>query len=151
MNKASGGDGIPVELFQTDDAVKALHSICQQIWKTQQWPQDWKRSVFIPIPKKGNAKGCSNYRTIALISQASKGTLKIPQARLQQYMNYELPDVQVGFRKGRETRDHIANIHWIIKKVIEFQKIICFTDYTKAFECVGNNKQILKEMGIPIT
>ena len=114
MNKASGGDGIPVELFQIlkDDAVKVLHSI----WKTQQWPQEWKRSVFIPIPKKGNAKECSNYRTIALISHAIKVMLKILQARLQQYMNHELPDVQPGFRKGRGTRDPIANIHWIIKK-----------------------------------
>ena len=111
-NKASGGDGIPLELFEilNDDAVKVLHSICQQIWKTQQWPQDWKRSVFIPIPKKGNAKECSNYHTIALISHASKVTLKILQARLQQYVNRELPDVQAGFRKGRGTRDQIANI-----------------------------------------
>ena len=109
-NKASGGDGIPVELFQIlkDDAVKVLHSICQQIWKTQQWPQDWKRSVFIPIPKKGNVKECSNYHTIALISHASKVMLKIFQARLQQYVNRELPDVQAGFRKGRRTRDQIA-------------------------------------------
>ena len=105
-----------------DDAVKVLHSICQQIWKTQQWPQDWKRSVFIPIPKKGNAKKCSNYHTIALISHASKVMLKILQARLQQYMNHELPDVQAGFRKGRGTRDQIANICWIIKKAREFQK-----------------------------
>ena len=106
-NKASGGDGIPVELFQIpiDDAVKVLHSICQQIWKTQQWPQDWKRAVFIPIPKKGNAKECSNYRTIALISHTSKGMLKILQVRLQQYVNCELPDVQAGFRKGRGTED----------------------------------------------
>ena len=117
-NKASGGNAIPVELFQIlkDDAVKVLHSICQQIWKTQQWPQDWKRSVFIPIPKKGNAKECSNYHRIALISQASKVMLKILQARLQQYVNYELPDVQAGFRKGRGTRDQIANFCWIIKK-----------------------------------
>ena len=117
-NKASGGDGIPVELFQIlkDDAVKVLHSICQQIWKTQQWLQGWKRSVFIPIPKKGNAKECSNYHTIALISHASKGMLKILQARLQQYVNRELPDVQAGFRKGRGTRDQIANICWIIGK-----------------------------------
>ena len=124
MSKASGGDGIPVELFQIlkDDAVKVLHLICQQIWKTQQWPQDWKRSVFIPIPKKGNAKECSNYRTIALISYASKVTLKILQARLQQYVNHELPDVQVGFRKGRGTRDQTANIHWIIKKTRESRK-----------------------------
>ena len=116
-NKASGGDGITVELFQIlkDDAVKVLHSICQQIWKTQQWPQDWKRSVLIPIPKKGNAK-CSNYRTIVLISHASKVMLKILQARLQQYVNHELPDVQPGFRKGRGTRDQTADIHWIIKK-----------------------------------
>ena len=112
MNKASGGDGIPVELFQIlkDDAVKMLHSVCQKIWKAQQWPQDWKRSVFIPIPKKGNAKECSNYCTTALISHASKVMLKILQARLQQYMNHELPDVQAGFRKGRGTRDQIANI-----------------------------------------
>ena len=117
-NKASGGDGIPVELFQIlkDDAVKVLHSICQQIWKTQQWPQDWKRSVFIPIPKKSSAKECSNCHTIALISHASKVMLKILQARLQEYMNHELPDVQAGFRKGRRTRGQIANIHWIIKK-----------------------------------
>ena len=115
-NKARGGDGIPVELFQIlkDDAVKVLHSMCQQIWKTQQWPQDWKRSVFILIPKKGNAKECSNYHTIALISQASKVMLKILQARLQQYVNRELPDVQAGFRKGRGTRDQIANIRWIM-------------------------------------
>ena len=124
MNKASGGDGIPVELFQIlrDDAVKVLHSICQQIWKTQQWPQDWKRSVFIPIPKNGNAKECSNYHTIALISQVSKVMLKILQARLQQYMNWEFPDVQPGFRKGRGTRDQIANTHWIIEKAKEFHK-----------------------------
>ena len=123
MNKASGGDGIPVELFQIlkDDAVKVLHSICQQIWKTQQWPQDWKRSVFIPIPKKGNAKECSNYYTIALISHASKVILKIIQARLQQYVNCELPNVQTGFRKGR-SRDQIVNICWIIEKAREFQK-----------------------------
>ena len=116
-NRASGGDRIPVELFQIlkDDAVKVLHSMYQLIWKTQQWPQDWKRSLFIPIPKKGNAKECSNYRTTALISYASKLMLKILQIRLQQYMNHELPDVQAGFRKGRGTRDQIANIRWIIK------------------------------------
>ena len=108
-NKASGGDGVPAELFQIlkDDAVKVLHSICQQIWKTQQWPQDWKRSVFIPIPKKGNAKACSNFCTIALISHTSKVMLKILQVSLQQYMNCKLPDVQAGFRKGRETRDKL--------------------------------------------
>ena len=152
-NKASGGDGIPAELFQIlrDDAVKVLHSICQQIWKTQQWPQDWKRSVFIPIRKKGNAKECSNYLTIALISHGSKVMFKILQVRLQQYVNHELPDVKAGFRKGRGTRGQIANIHWIIEKASEFQKIICFIDYTKAFDCVDHNKlwKILKEMGIP--
>ena len=118
MNKASGGDGIPVELFQIlkDNAVKVLHSTCQQIWKTQQWPQDWKRSVFIPVPKKGHVKECSNYCTLVLILLASKVMLKILQARLQQYVNRELPDVQAGFRKGRGTRDQIANIHWIIEK-----------------------------------
>ena len=118
VNKASGGDGIPVELFQIlkDDAVKVLHSICQQICKTRQWPQDWKRSVFIPIPKKGNAKDCSNYRTIALISHASKVMVKILQARLQQYMNREVWDVHSGLRKGRGTRDQIAIIFWIISK-----------------------------------
>ena len=133
-------DGIPVELFQIlkDDAVKVLHSICQQIWKTQQWPQDWKRSVFIPIPKKGSAKECSNYHTIALISHASKVMLKILQARLQQSsVNHELPDVQAGFRKGRGPRDQIANIRWIMEKAREFQKNIyfCFIDYAKAFDC----------------
>ena len=119
-NKASGDDGIPVELFQIlkDDAVKVLYSIGQQIWKTQQWPQDWYSSVFIPIPKKGSAKECSNYCTIAFISHDSKVMLKIPQARLQQYVNHELPHVQAGFRKGRRTRDQIANICWIIEKVI---------------------------------
>ena len=125
MNKVSGGEGIPVELFQIlkEDAVKVLHS-CQQIWKTQQWPQDCKRSVFIPIQKKGNAKQCSNYCTTELISHASKIMLKILQARLQQYVNHELSDVQDGFRKRRYTRDVIANIHWIIEKTREFQKKI---------------------------
>ena len=117
-NKASGGDGIPAELFQIlkDDAVKVLQSLCQQMRKTQQWPQDWKRSVFIPIPKKGNAKECSNYCTV---SHTNKVMLKILQTRLQQYVNQELPDVQTGFRKGR---DQIANICWIIQRAIEFQK-----------------------------
>ena len=137
--QASGGDGIPVELFQIlkDDAVKVLYSVYQQIWKTQQRPQDWKRSVFIPIPKKGDAEECSNYHTMALISNASKVMLTILQARLQQYMNCELPDVQAGFRKGRGTRDQIANIRFI--------------DYAKAFDCVDHNKlwKILKEMGLP--
>ena len=125
-----------------------LHWICQQIWKTQQWPQDWKRSVFIPVPKKGNAKECSNYHTVALISHASKVMLKILQARLQQYMNRELPDIQAGLRKGRGTRDQMANIRWIIEKARESQKNICFCfiDYTKAFDCVDLNKllKILK-------
>ena len=112
-NKVNGGDEIPAELFQIlkDDAVKVLYSICQQMWKTQQWPQDWKRSVFIPIPKKSNAKECSNYHTVALISHASKAVLKILQARLQQYVNQDLPDVQAAFRKGRGARDQIPNIH----------------------------------------
>ena len=135
INKASGDDGIPVELFQIlkDDAVKVLHSICLQIWKTQQWPQDWKRSVFIPIPKNANAKERSNYRTSALISYTSKVMLKILQARLQQYMNRELPVVQAGFRKGRATRAQIANIRWITEKAREFQKNIyfCSIDYAK--------------------
>ena len=154
-NKASGGDGIPVELFQIlkDESVKVLHSICQQIWKIQQWPQDWKRSVFIPIPKKGNAKECSNYHTIALISHASEVMLKILQARLLQYVNRELPDVSAGFRKGRGTRDQIANIRWIMEKAREFLKKVyfCFIDYTKAFDCVDHSKlwKIIQEMGIP--
>ena len=124
MNKARGGDGIPVELFQilNDDAVKVLHSICQQIWNTQQWPPDWKRSVSIPIPKKDNSNECSNYGTAELISHASKVMLKILQSRLQRYTNRELSDVQAGFRKGRGTRDQIANIHGIIEKAREFQK-----------------------------
>ena len=128
MNKASEGDRIPVELFQIlkYDVVKVLHSICQQIWKTQQWPQDWKRSFFIPIPKKGNAKKNSNYHTIELISHASKVMLKVLQARFQQYMNREPLDVQAGFRKGRRTKDQIANISWIIEKAREFQKNIYF-------------------------
>ena len=139
-NQASGGDGNTVELFKIlkDDAVKVLHSTRQPSWKTQQWPQDWKRSVFIPIPKKGNAKECSNYRTTAFISHASKVMLKILQARLQQYMNQLLSDVQAGFRKGRGTRDQIANICSIIEKAKEFQekKIhLCFIDYKKAFDC----------------
>ena len=136
--------GIPVELFQIlkDDAVKVLHLICQKIWKTQQWPQDWKRSLFILIQKKDNATECSNYCTMALISHASKAMLKILQARLQQYVNHELPDVQAGFRKGRGSRDQNANIRWIIKKAREFQKNIyfCFIDYAKAFDCVDHNK-----------
>ena len=127
-NKASGGDGIPVELFLIlkDDAVKVLHSVHQQIWKTQQWPQDWKRSVFIPIPKKGNMKKCSNSHTIALISHTSTVMLKILQARLQQHMNHKLPDVQAGFRKARGTRDQIANICWIIKNSRSSRKTSTF-------------------------
>ena len=135
------------------DAVKVLHLICQQIWKTQQWPQGWKRSVFNPTPKKPDAKECSNYCTIALISHACKVMVTILQARLQQYMNHELPDVQAGFRKTRGTSDQIVNNCWIIKKAREFQKTVyfCFIDYAKAFDCVDHNKlwNILKEMGIP--
>ena len=161
MNKASGGDGIPVVLFQIlkDDAVKVLHSIHQQIWKTQQWPQNWKRSLFIPIPKQSNAKECSNYHTIVLISHASKVMLKILQARLQQYVNHELSDVHAGFRKGRGTRGQIANIHWIIKKAREFQKNIyfCFIDYAKPltvwittnWTSLQTNKSISSRDGIP--
>ena len=155
MNKAIRGDGIPVKLSQIlkDDAVKVLHSICQQIWKTQQWPQDWKRSILIPILKKGNTKECSNYCTIVLISHASKVMIKILQARLQQYVNWELSDGHTGFRKGRGTWDQISNICWIVEKAREFQKNIyfCFIDYAKAFDCVDHNKlwKILQEMGIP--
>ena len=155
MNKASRGAGIPVELFQIlkDDAVKVLHSICQQIWKTQQWPQDWKKSVFILIPKKSNTKECSNYCTIAFISNASKIMLKILHAKLQEHVNQELPDVQAGFRKGRGTRGQIVNICWIIEKPREFQKNIyfCFIDYTKASDFVDYKElwKILKEMGLP--
>ena len=134
-NKASGSDRIPVELFQIlkDDAVKVLHSISQQIWKTQQWPQDWKRSVFTPTLKKANTIECSNYHTIAHISHASKVMLKLFQARLQQYLNHELPDVQERFRKGRGTTDQTANISWIFEKAREFQKNIyfCCIDYAK--------------------
>ena len=143
-DKASGGDKILTVLFQIlkDDAVEVLHSKCHQIWKSQQCPQDWKGSVFIQIPKKVNAKGCSNYHTIALISHGSKVMLKILQDRLQQYVNSELPDVQAGFRKGRGTRDQIANIHSITGKAREFQKnfYLCFIDYAKAFDCVHHNK-----------
>ena len=144
MNKTSEGDGIPVELFQIlkDDAVKVLHSRCQQIWKTQQWPQDWKRSVFILIPKKDIAKECSSYSTIALISYDSQVKLKILQARLQQYLNHELPYAQAGFSKGIGSRDQIASICWIIEKAREFQKSICFCfiDYAIAFDPVDQNK-----------
>ena len=141
MNRASGGDGIPTELSQIlkDDAVKVLYSICQQIGK-QQWPQQWKTSVFIPVSKKGNAKKCSNYHTNEFISHNSKVLLKILQAKLQQYMNRELPNVQAGFRKGRGTRDQIANSCWTIEKAREFQKNICFIEYTKAFDSVNHNK-----------
>ena len=136
-NKASGGDGIPVELFQIlkDNAVKVLHSTCQQIWKTQQWSQDWNRSIFIPIPKKVNAKECSNYCTIAIISHTSRVILKILQPRLQQYVNSEFHDVHTRFRKVRGTRNQISNIFWIIEKAMEFHKNIyfCFIDYAKAF------------------
>ena len=151
-HKTPGGDGIPVELFQIlkDDAEKVLHPICQQIWKTQQWPQDWKRSIFIPIPNKGNVKEYSNYHTISLISHTSKVMLKILQAGHQQYLNCELPDIQAGLRKGRGTKDQVANIHWIIEKVREFQKNYSFIDCAKAFDYVDHNKlwKILQEMGI---
>ena len=143
-SKASGVDRIPAELFQVlkDDTVKVLYSICKQIWKTHQWPEDWKRSAFTPIPKKGNDEKCSNYGTVALISHASKVMLKTLQVWLQQYVNQELPDFQAGFRKGRGTRDQITNIHWIIEKVREFQQNIYFyfIDYPKAFDSVDHNK-----------
>ena len=143
-NKASGGDGIPVELFEIlkDDAVKVLHSICQQIWKIQQWPQDWKMSVFIPIPKKGNAKECSNYHTIPLISHISNVLLKILQASLQQYMNHEHPDVQAGFRKGKGTEIKLPTFTGSSKKQESSRENIyfCFIDYAKAFDCVDHNK-----------
>ena len=136
-NKASGGDGIPAELFQIlkDNTIKVLHLVCQQIWKTQQWPQYWKNSVYIPIPKKGNAKERSNYHTIAHISQASKVMLKILQAMLQQYVNWELPVVQAVFKSGRGTRDKIASVSWIVEKTGEFHTNVyfCFIDYTKVF------------------
>ena len=157
-NKVSEGDGISADIFQIlkDDVVKVLYSICQQIWKTQQWPQVWKRSVFIPIPKKGNAKKCSNCHTVVLISHTSKVMLKILQARLQLYVNCELPDVEAGLRKGRGISDQIANVHWIIEKAKEFQKNIYFCFffffyYAKAFHCVDHNKlwKILQETGIP--
>ena len=171
MNKTNGGDEIPAELFQIlkDDAVKVLQSICQQIWKTQQWSQDWKRSVFIPVPKKGSAKKCSNYHTIAVISHASKVMLKIVQASFQQYLNCELPDVQVGFRKSRGTRYQTVSICWIIKQARELKiktktkttkqqnktkqkpnTYFCFIDYYKNFDCVDHNKlwKVLKEIGI---
>ena len=144
------------QLFQTlkDDGVKALHSICQQIWKTQQWPQDWKQLVFLPIPKKGNTKECSNYSTIILISHASKVMVEILQARLQQFVNHKIPDFKMDLEQAEEKgRDQIANIHWIIKKARELRENICFCfiDYAKAFDCVDHNKlwKILKEMGIP--
>ena len=154
-NKSSGSDRIPEELFQIlkDEAVKVLHSICRQICKARHWSQDWKRSVFIPITKKGKPKECSNYHTIALISQPRKVMLKILQARLQQHVNRELLNVQGGFRKGRGTRDQIANICWSIKKASEFQKniYVCFIGYAKAFDCVDHNKlwKSLQKMGIP--
>ena len=137
-----------------DDPVEVLHPVCQQIWKTQQWQQDWKRSVFIPVQKKDSVKECSHYRTIVLTSHTSKVMLKILQARLQQYLNQELPDIQAGFRKGRGTRHQIANICWIIEKEREFWKNIyfCFMDYARAFDCVDHNNlwKILKEMEIPV-
>ena len=153
MNKVSGSRGFPVELFQIlkDGAVKMPHSVCQQIWKIQQWPQDWKRSVFIPIPKKGNAKKCSNYHTIALISHASNVILKILQARLQLYVNRELPDVQASYRKGRGTRDQIANIRWIIEKEENSRKTSIYALLTTPKPLtlrITTNWKILKEIGI---
>ena len=149
MDKTSEGDGILAEIFEIlkDDAVKELHSICQQIWKTQQWPQDWKRSVFTPIPKKSNAKESSIYHTMTLISHASKIMLKLIQVRFEQYLNQELPDVQAGFRKDRGTRDQIANICWIIERARKFQKkfYFCFLDYVKAFMWITTNcRKLLK-------
>ena len=155
VNTASRCGGIPIELFKIlqDDATKVLHSICQQVWKTQQWPQDWKRSILLSVSKKGSTKECANHQTVAVISHASKVMLKILYARLQHYANKELPDVQAGFRKGRGTRDQIVNIHWIIERAREFQKNIylCFINHAKAFDCVDHNKlwKALKEMGIP--
>ena len=155
VNKASGCNEIPKELFKSlkDNAINVLHSLCQQIQKTQQWPQDWKRSILIPIPKKSSTKECANHQTIAFISHASKVMLKILHARLQHYGNQELPDVQAGFRKGRGTRDQIANIHWIIGKAKEFQKNICLycINYGKAFDDVDHDKlwKALREMRIP--
>ena len=142
INKPRGSDGMAAELLQIlkDDAVKVLHSICQHIWKTQQWPQDWKRSVFIPIPKNSNAKESSNYCTIALISHASKVMFKILQARLQHYVNQDLPDVQARFRKGRGIRDQIGNIHWITEKASEFQKNSTSASLSKDFDCMDHNK-----------
>ena len=152
MKKASGADGIPAKLFQIlkDDAVKVLHSICQQVWKTQQWPQDWKMSVFIPIPSKGNAKECLDYCPIALISHASKVMLNFSKRGFQEHVNCEIPDVQARFRKGRGTRNQIVDIHWIIEKEREFQKNIgfCFINYIKAFDCVDRYKlwKVLQDM-----
>ena len=153
-NKASGGDGIPVDLLQIlkDDAVKVLCSVCQEIWETQQWPQDWKRSVYFPIPKKGNIKECSNYHTVALISHTSEVMLKILQARLQQYVNSELPDVQAGFRKGRGTRDQVANFLWIIDKQENSRKTstsALLTTPKPLTMWITKNWKILKEMGMP--
>ena len=146
---------IPAELFQIlkDDAMEVLYSLCCQIWKTRQWPQDWERLLSIPIPRKGNAKECSDYCTIALISHTNNIMLKILHVKLQQYMNQELPDVEAGFRKGKGAREQVANIRWIIRKEREFQKNIyfCFIDYARAFDCVDHDKlwKILQEMGIP--
>ena len=154
MNKPSGGDGIPVELFQIlkDDAVKMLHSIYQQIWKTQQWPQDWKQSVFIPVPKKGNTKECSNYSTITLSSRASKVMVKILQARLQQFVNHELPDFKLDLEKAEEPEIKLPTSTGSSKKPEFWENIcFCFIDYAKAFNCVDHNKlwKIFREIGIP--
>ena len=155
VSKASGCNGITVELFKTlnDDTIKVLHSLHQQIWKTQQWPQDWKTSILISIPKKGSTKECSDHQTIALTSHARKVMLKILHAWLQHYRNQELLDFQAGFRKGRGTRIKVANICWIIEKAKEFQKTIylCLINYAKTFKCVGHNKlwKTLNEMKLP--
>ena len=155
VNKASGCDEIPAELFKflKEEAIEVLHSLCLHIWKTEQWPQDWKRLILIPIPKKGSTKECTNHQTVILISHSSKVILKILHARLQHYVNQELPDIQAEFRKGRGTRDQIVNICWIIEKAREFQENIhlCFIDYIKAFDCVDHDKQwkALTEMGTP--
>ena len=153
-NKASGRHEISAELFEIlkDDAVKVLHSMCQQIWKIQQWPQYWKRSILIPTLKEDSTKECSKHQTVTLISHARKVMLNIFQVRLQHHVNRELPDVQARFRKTRRSRDQIANIRWIIEKAKEFQKntYLCFTDYAKAFDCIDHNKvwKTLKKMGI---
>ena len=153
--KAPGHNGISIEYFKTikEDAMKVLTKLCQQIWKTQKWPQDWKTSIFIPIPKNGNVKDCSNYRTIALISHASTIMLKIIQRRLEPFLEQEMPVTQAGFQKGRGTRDQIANLRWLMGKARKYRKefYLCFIDYSKVFGCVDHEKlwSVLLEMGVP--